>query len=51
MLIFKMLVPDDHNEIMLNLLFDVTVWHAYTKFRIHTEDTLALFDIATTILG
>ncbi|KAG2065340.1 hypothetical protein BDR04DRAFT_983176, partial [Suillus decipiens] len=49
--VFEMLLPDDHNKIMLDLLFDVAVWHAYAKLRMHTEDTLALFDTTTMVLG
>jgi hypothetical protein len=49
--VFEMLLPDDHNKIVLDLLFDVAVWHAYAKLRMHTEDMLALFDTATTVLG
>jgi len=49
--VFEMLLPGDHNKIVLDLLFDLAVWHAYVKLRMHTEDTLVLFDTATTVLG
>lgn len=36
---------------VLDLLFDLAVWHAFAKLRLHTDDTLSLFDHATVILG
>jgi hypothetical protein len=36
---------------VLNLLFDLASWHAFAKLRLHTDDTLSLFDSATVILG
>jgi hypothetical protein len=36
---------------VLDLLFDLATWHAYAKLRVHTDDTLSLFDSATVILG
>ena len=46
---FSGLLLEPHNTLILNMLFELTTWHAYTKLRIHTTDTLALFD-ATTIM-
>jgi hypothetical protein len=42
---------DTHDHIILDLLFDLATWHAFAKLRIHTDDTLDLFDTATRFLG
>jgi hypothetical protein len=49
--VFEKLLPDNHDQIVLDLLFDLSVWHAFAKLRMHTEDTLSLFDTATMVLG
>jgi hypothetical protein len=49
--VFEGLLPPDHNEIVLDLLFNLATWHAYAKLCIHTDDTLAFFDSVTVILG
>jgi len=49
--VFEDLLPEPHNAIVLNLLFDLASWHGYAKLRMHTADTLAFFDTATTVLG
>jgi len=49
--VFDGLLPDEHNDILLDLLFTLAVWHAYAKLRLHTDTTLAFFDTATSILG
>jgi hypothetical protein len=36
---------------VLDLLFDLATWHAFAKLRLHTEQTLVLFDAATDYLG
>ncbi|KAG2747227.1 hypothetical protein P692DRAFT_20737745, partial [Suillus brevipes Sb2] len=45
------LLPGSHNSMVLDLLFDLASWHAFAKLRLHTDDTLALFDHATGTLG
>ena len=35
----------------MDLLFDLAVWHAYAKLRLHTDNTLKYFDTATATLG
>ena len=35
----------------MDLLFDLAVWHAYAKLRLHMDDTLKYFDTATATLG
>jgi hypothetical protein len=32
---------------MLDLLFELAMWHAFAKLRIHTDNTLALFRSST----
>ncbi|KAG0692732.1 hypothetical protein DFH29DRAFT_1008196 [Suillus ampliporus] len=49
--VFENLLPEPHNKIVLDLLFDLSVWHGYAKLRMHTEDTLVFFDTATVVLG
>src|SRR6267154_5047181 len=49
--VFENLLPEPHNKIVLDLLFDLSVWHGYAKLRMHTDDTLAYFDTATVVLG
>lgn len=49
--VFEGLLPSPHNEIVLDLLFDLATWHSFAKLRIHTDDTLFLFDVATRQLG
>ena len=50
MLAFEGLIPS-HDEIVIDLLFDLACWHAYAKLRLHTDDTLHFFDLATVVLG
>ncbi|KIK93361.1 hypothetical protein PAXRUDRAFT_145232 [Paxillus rubicundulus Ve08.2h10] len=49
--VFEGLLPAPHNKIVLNLLFDFAMWHAYAKLHLHTEDTLAFFDKAMITLS
>ena len=49
--VFEGLLPGQHNNIVLDLLFDLTTWHTFAKLRVHTEQTLELFDAATNYLG
>lgn len=49
---FDGLFPNaSHNNIVLDLLFDFAVWHAYAKLRLHTDTTLSLFDDCLRSLG
>ena len=47
---FEKLLPEPHNQCILNMLFDLATWHAYAKLRVHTMDTLAFFDKAVIAL-
>ncbi|PCH39704.1 hypothetical protein WOLCODRAFT_86451, partial [Wolfiporia cocos MD-104 SS10] len=49
--ILDMLLPPEHNEVVLTLLFELATWHALAKLRLHTEDTLTVFTRATESLG
>lgn len=48
---FEGLLPPPHNAIVLDLLFSLAMWHGLAKLRMHTTDTLTLFEEATTTLG
>lgn len=48
---FEGLLPEPHNNIVLDLLFTLALWHAYAKLRMHTGHTLEDFDKTTTTLG
>lgn len=45
------LLPAEHNDIILDLAFDIATWHAYAKLRKHTEHTVASFRSQTQQLG
>ncbi|KAH9950133.1 hypothetical protein B0H21DRAFT_881501, partial [Amylocystis lapponica] len=49
--VLESLLPPPHNDIILDLLFDLAVWHAHAKLRLHTETTLDVFKQATQTLG
>ena len=49
--IFNGLLPEPHNAIVLNLLFELATWHAFGKLQMHTETTLFHFRNSTTCLG
>ncbi|KAG6380707.1 hypothetical protein JVT61DRAFT_5085 [Boletus reticuloceps] len=49
--VFEGLLPCEHNDIVLDLLFDLATWHAFAKLRLHTDQTLEFFDAATIYLG
>lgn len=45
------LLPEEDNEIILDLIFDIATWHSYAKVRKHTDYTLASFRSQTKELG
>ncbi|PCH44273.1 hypothetical protein WOLCODRAFT_77168 [Wolfiporia cocos MD-104 SS10] len=49
--VINMLLPSEHNEVVLNLLFELCMWHALAKLRLHTEETLEIFTDTTRSLG
>ncbi|THU84722.1 hypothetical protein K435DRAFT_687002, partial [Dendrothele bispora CBS 962.96] len=49
---FEGLIPDKEQEkIVQNLLFDLLTFHAHAKLRMHTDNTLKSFRLATRALG
>lgn len=48
---FEGLLPAEHNENLLNLLFHLGHWHALAKLKLHTETTLGVMDEVTIALG
>ncbi|KAI0069517.1 hypothetical protein K474DRAFT_1610329, partial [Panus rudis PR-1116 ss-1] len=49
--VFEDLLPEPHNFTVRKLLFTFATWHALAKLRLHTEDTLKLFEDTTRMLG
>jgi hypothetical protein len=49
--VFEGLVPEPHNGGILGLLFLLCHWHALAKLRLHTDDTLKIFDDVTVELA
>ena len=45
------LLPRKDEEVVLDLVFILSTWHAYAKLRLHTDHTLASFDALTKPLG
>lgn len=45
------LLPGEHNEILLDLAFDMATWHAYAKLRMHTTHTIKSLRSQTKELG
>ncbi|KAJ3524296.1 hypothetical protein NMY22_g11058 [Coprinellus aureogranulatus] len=48
---FEGLIPGEHGRRVESLLFVFAHWHSLAKLKIHTDDTLALLDEWTVILG
>lgn len=48
---FDGLLPEPHNEAILKLLFICAHWHGLAKLRVHTDDTLKIFDEVTSDIG
>lgn len=49
--VFEGLMPEPDNSIIRTMLFDLNCWLAFAKLRLHTEETLQLFEQAITNLG
>ncbi|KIM74574.1 hypothetical protein PILCRDRAFT_14341 [Piloderma croceum F 1598] len=49
--VFDGLLPEPHNSAILQLLFFCAHWHALAKLRMHTDDTLKIFDDITVRIG
>jgi hypothetical protein len=48
--VFEGLLPEKHNDIVLDLLFELATWHGFAKLRIHTDKTIDLLAAATKAL-
>ncbi|KAJ3526631.1 hypothetical protein NMY22_g10092 [Coprinellus aureogranulatus] len=48
--VFENLLPE-HNTIILDMLFVLCCWHAYSKLRLHTTSTISAFGLITRALG
>ena len=49
--VFGDLLPQPHNRIVITLLFELAMWHALAKLRLHTETTLRSLETSTKRLG
>lgn len=49
--VFEGLLPEQHDNDILSLLFTAAEWHTLAKLRLHTESTLDLLEQTTTQLG
>jgi len=49
--VFEGLLPEEHNKIILDLLFELGTWHMLASLRLHTESTLRALEDSTTRLG
>lgn len=49
--VFDGLFPEPHNKPIQDLLFTMSHWHALAKLRMHTDETLAILDATTSLLG
>ncbi|TBU53092.1 hypothetical protein BD310DRAFT_981403 [Dichomitus squalens] len=49
--VFEGLLPEPYNSLVLDLLFELAMWHAYAKLSLHTEPTLSAFEAKTVALG
>ena len=45
--VFAGLLPDPHNAQVLRLLFVLCHWHGLAKLRLHTDETLEIFERVT----
>ena len=48
---FEALFPRAYNKVVLDLLWELAWFHALTRLRAHTDDTLTTFDSAVITLG
>jgi hypothetical protein len=49
--VFEGLLPEPHDKMVAELLFELATWHAFAKLRLHTESTLQSFEASTSRLG
>jgi hypothetical protein len=49
--VFDGLFETYNNTLIMDLLFELTMWHALAKLRLHTESTVRALETSTTRLG
>jgi len=49
--VFDRLLPPEHDQIILDLLFELATWHLLAKLRLHTDSTLTALEASTNWLG
>jgi hypothetical protein len=49
--VFEGLFPQKHNKIVMDLLYDLSYWHALAKLRLHTDSSLQRLSEGTGTLG
>ncbi|TBU51185.1 hypothetical protein BD310DRAFT_786414, partial [Dichomitus squalens] len=49
--VFEGLLPEPYNSVILDLLFELSMWHAYAKLSLHTETSLCTLEAITVSLG
>lgn len=49
--VFAGLLPEPHNSNVIRLLFVLCHWHGLAKLRLHTDETLHIFEHVTASLG
>jgi len=51
-LVFEgLLSQEPHDDIILDLLFELATWHGFAKLRLHTESTIQALENSTVQLG
>lgn len=48
---FEGLLPEPHNNILMDMLFSLATWHGLAKLRQHTTDSLSFMEHFTTEMG
>ena len=48
---FDGLLPAEHDQILLDLLFELATWHSLAKLRLHTESMVTSHEASTNRLG
>ncbi|TBU61766.1 hypothetical protein BD310DRAFT_1036813 [Dichomitus squalens] len=48
---FENLLPEPANSIVLTMLFELAMWHAFAKLQLHSESTITAFEDSTSTLG
>jgi hypothetical protein len=49
--VFEGLLPEPHNTIVIDLLFELAMWHGLAKLHLHIESTIQSLESSTSRLG